>query len=246
MVFHIRVFAILFFIGSGIGTDDLLVFAMGSNEHTGIGKDILQGIHLVYQHVSGTGTHEKLNTAYFLLIEFGHQVGIVVGSSEIEGVVHDALGSCILELVFQCFQCGSQRIGIWHIHVAGYTSGSSSHTFGVHVGLVCQARITEMYMVVNYTRDEVKTSGIDGFVAWRSWSFTGFQYFGYYFIFYHDGTFEGLSFVYDACVVDVCSFHVLKLFVDIYGTSCSISIASLQRMLLRRCWSSFWMFPIRG
>ena len=37
----------------GIGADDVLVFAMGSDEHAGVGKNVLEGFHLVHKHIAG-------------------------------------------------------------------------------------------------------------------------------------------------------------------------------------------------
>ena len=207
MISHFRVIAIFLLVGGCIGTDDVLVFAMGSDEHTGIGKDILEGFHAVHEHIAGAGAHEELHATDVLLVQFSQIIRIVVRRSEVEGIVHDALGGGILELVFQSFEGCGLRIGVRHVHVAGHASGCCCHAFSVHVGLVCQARVTEMYMVIDDTREEIASLGIDGFITWSGWFFALLQHFGYHFVFYHDGTTEGLSFVHDPCVVDVCSFH---------------------------------------
>ena len=47
-----------FLILGNIVLDGFLVFAVGGNQHVCTVEDVQQAVHLVYQHVSGTGAHE--------------------------------------------------------------------------------------------------------------------------------------------------------------------------------------------
>ena len=135
------------------------------------------------------------------------QVGIVVGCAEVEGIVDEALGGGILELAFEGFEGGCLRVGVRHVHIAGHASGSGCLALGVHIGLVCEAGVAEVHMVVDDSGDEVHPLCVDGFIAGCGGLFALSQDFGYHLVFYHDGAAEGLSFVHDAGVMDVCSFH---------------------------------------
>ena len=144
-----KVFIVLAFVCGYIAVDDALVFAMGSNEHAGVLENVFQRVHLVDKHIPRTGSHEKLDATDALLVQVRNQPFIVVCRSEIEGVVGYTLLGGILKLVVQGFDRSRLWIGVGHIHIAGNTTGYGSHTFGMHISLVCQSWIAEVYMVVD-------------------------------------------------------------------------------------------------
>lgn len=191
----------------GVLADGVLVLAMGGYQHAGFREDGAQGFHPVYQHVARAGSHEQLHAAYPGLVQFLQQVDIVVGRSEVEGIVDDAFGGGVGKLLFQGFQRGGLGVAVRHVHEGGHASGCGSGCFGGHVRLVGQARVTEMHVVVNDTWNEVTAVGVYLFVARAGRAFVCVKHFADDFVFYDYGTGKAAAFVHDKGVVYPGTFH---------------------------------------
>ena len=60
---------------------------MGGDKQIGTAKDIAQTGHPVYQHITGTWTHEQFNATDTVFVQLCKLSVIVVGCSEITGIV---------------------------------------------------------------------------------------------------------------------------------------------------------------
>ncbi len=82
------VFSILF--------DNVLAFTMCGNQHVRSMEDVQQTIRFVYQHITGAGTHEKLDAelVYQLTKQlFEHKADLVAVSSKMSEMTPEAIKS---------------------------------------------------------------------------------------------------------------------------------------------------------
>lgn len=206
---HIVVVGILCLIFLCVFSDDGGVLAMDGNEQVGAAKDGAQAFHAVHQHVACARTHEELDTAHARTIQAGKVAVVVVRSAEVGGVIHDAAFVQQVELGVEGFEGSGLRQGVGHVHDAGHASCSSRPAFAEDVGLVRQARVAEVHVVVDGAWQQVAAGGVDGFVARGGEGFAVGQYFGDAALVGDDyGALYGLSLVDDEGVVDEGTFHV--------------------------------------
>ena len=78
---------VFFLVYLDIGFYDFLVFAMGGYQHVCAIEDFQKTVHFVYQHITGTGTHKQLDTAYAALVQLVEFRIVVIGRSEIARVI---------------------------------------------------------------------------------------------------------------------------------------------------------------
>ena len=119
MVGHVRVVAVESFCLCHVGVDDGRVFTMCHYGHGGSGKDSVECLLLVHEHVAGRRAHKKFYAWHRVWVKRGKLVGVVVGGSEEEGVVHHAVVSCHVELLLQCFKGCGLRHRVGHVEVSG-------------------------------------------------------------------------------------------------------------------------------
>ena len=79
--------------------------------------------------------------------------------------IHDAAFVQQVELGVEGFEGSGLRQGVGHVHDAGHASCGRRPAFAEDVGLVRQARVAEVHVVVDGTRQQVAAGGVDGFVA---------------------------------------------------------------------------------
>ena len=206
---HIVVVGILHLIFLCVFSDDGRVLTMDGNEQVGAAEDGAQAFHAVHQHVARARTHEELDAAHARTVQAGKVAVVVVRGAEVGGVVHDAAFVQQVELGVEGFEGSGLRQGVGHVHDAGHASCSSRPAFAEDVGLVRQARVAEVHVVVDGTRQQVAASGVDGFVAGGGEGFAVGQYLGDAALVGDDhGALYGLSLVDDEGVVDEGTFHV--------------------------------------
>ena len=92
--------------------------------------------------------------------ELAEGIYIIIRSAIEEGVVDMTLLTSQRLLLFQRLQRGSLRIAVRHIEVAGNATGSCRTALRIDVCLFRQARLTEVYVVVDDTWQYVATRGI--------------------------------------------------------------------------------------
>ena len=144
-----------------VGMDNLFVLAMSCDEARRLPEQAHQGLVLIDKHIARAGTHEQLDAAHLLgvgLHDFGE---VVVGGAEIEGIVGQRLLGGEVELLLQQHLRSGLRIGVGHIHERGHAASHGSTAFGVEVGLMGQAWLTEMHVFVNDAGDEVFACGVN-------------------------------------------------------------------------------------
>ena len=56
-------------------------------------------------------------------------------------------------------------VGVGHVHEAGQAAGDGRRRFGGHVGLVFQAGLAEVHLVVDHARQQAAAGGIDDILA---------------------------------------------------------------------------------
>ena len=148
-----------------------------------------------------------------MLVQLAEFAVIVVCSTEIAGMVYDTLLVQQIKFGVQGIQRSGHRICIGHIHDGGYTTCGSRTAFGEDVRFVGQPGIAKMYMVVDDARQQIASGGIYGLVTRGGERFPVGQYLCNAPVFYHYGTFHGLSFVDNRSVMYQCSFHIFLIFI---------------------------------
>ena len=86
-----------------------------------------------------------------MYIELREQIGIIISSAKEEAVINVALTSSQGKLVLQGFEGSSLRHCVGHIKIGCHASSSRSPTLRLHIGLFCQAWLTKMHMIIDYT-----------------------------------------------------------------------------------------------
>ena len=135
---HGRVFAILRFRLRHISVDNLGILAMGHYrqiELLGCTEHTLQGLHLIYQHIAGAGTHEEFDARNMMHIELGEGIHIVVGSTIEEAIVYMALPGTQLSLLLPRLKGGGLRHRIRHLEVRSDATISSCTAFTLDIRL---------------------------------------------------------------------------------------------------------------
>ena len=94
-------------------------------------------------------------------IELGKEIGIVVGGTKEETVVHVALLGCEGELLFQSLQCRSLWHRIGHIEIGGDTSSGGGTALCVDIRLLRQTWLTEVYVVVDDAWEHKTARSVD-------------------------------------------------------------------------------------
>ena len=111
----------------------------------------------------------------------------------------------------------SQRVAVWHLHIAGDASGNGCCRFRANVALMLKARLAEVHLIVDHPGYQIGTVGVEDLgVIWGRYVYTlnalPFNY---------QLTFGNAAFVDDACV-DYALIH------DRILTSASISTGTLK------------------
>ena len=197
---------------------------MGGNQHIRTVEYIQQAVHFIHQHITGTGAHEQLDAANAVFVQLVKFCIVVVGCSEVAGMVDDTLLIQQVEFGIQGIQRYGQRIGIGHVHNGIHPAGSRCTAFRQNICLMGKTRITKMHMVVDNAGQQVAACCINHFFTRGGKRLPVGKYFGDAPVFYHYRALYALSFVDNRSVVYQCSFHIFSfLSLDIYGTGCSIS-----------------------
>jgi hypothetical protein len=167
MVCHLRIIAVFCLCRCHVAIDDVRILAVGHNDHGRCGKDTIQSLTTINEHIASRGTHKELDARNAMWIELGEETGIVVGGTKEETVVHVALLSCEGEFFFQSLQRRSLRHGVGHIEIGGDASNGSGTALCVDVRLLRQTWLTEMYVVVDDAWEHKTTRSVDDLVIRR-------------------------------------------------------------------------------
>ena len=165
----IQVFTVQARIMGDVPFDDLLLFGMDGDKHSGFAENAFQAFLLIDQHITGGRTEEEFQTRHTATVQFTDFIHIVVRSAEEEGIVGNRCFSSPLQLPFQIGK--GRRLGfcIRHIHKGGHSAGYGGTAFAGDIALMRQSRFTEMYLVVDCARKQILPRGIDcGCIPGRS------------------------------------------------------------------------------
>ena len=168
---------------------------MSCDQHICSVENVQQTVTFVYQHITGAGTHKEFDAAYPMLVQLAELCVIIIGGTEVAGMVDNTLLIQKIELLFKCIESGSQWLCVRHVHDGSDTTGSSCTAFGKDIRFMGQSRITEMYMVVNDTRKQTAAGGIYCFITRGGQFFAISQYLGNLSVFNYYGTLHRTSLV---------------------------------------------------
>ncbi len=144
-----------------VGFDPRRVFAMAQQQGRNAGEQALQGRQVVHQHVAGGGAHEHLHRGDIAWIEGGHGVEVVAADAEVETVVGHAMGGGEALLFRQRFEAQRRRAGIGHVHETGDAARHGGAGFAGDRALLWITRLAEVHLVVDHSRQQVASGGID-------------------------------------------------------------------------------------
>lgn len=180
---------------------------MSCDQHICSVENVQQTVTFVYQHITGARTHKEFDAAYPMLVQLAELCVIIIGGTEVAGMVDNTLLIQKIEFLFKCIERGSQWLCVRHVHDGSDTTGSSCTAFGKDVRFMGQSRITEMYMVVNDTRKQTAAGGIYCFITRGGQFFAISQYLGNLSVFNYYGTLHRTSLVNYCSVMYQSSFH---------------------------------------
>ena len=156
----------------GVCPDGLFVLTVGTDRKRRFREDPFQGRLLVDEHIAGTRTNEDLDARRArCLLEF---VDVLRRGPDVEAVVDDGFRCCQRQFVVQSLDRSGRRFGIGHLEERRHAPFCAGKRPGVEIFLVCQSRIAEVDLIVDYAWNQHETGGIDGFVDMRSlWRIDG-------------------------------------------------------------------------
>ena len=97
-------------------------------------------------------------------VELWEECHVIICSPKEEAVVHMTLPCCEGELLFECLECRGLGNGVGHVEIGGHAPSCSCTALTVDVGFLRQARLTEMHMVVDDTRQHKTARSIDDLI----------------------------------------------------------------------------------
>ena len=135
--------------------DKFLVLAMRGNQAGRLLEYGFQNLILIDKHIARATAHKNLDATHFLRIGFHDFRKVVISRAEIERIVCQRLFGGKVKLLLQKLLRSGLRVGVGHVHKRGHATGHGCMAFGVDVPLVVQARLAEMHMLIDDTRNEV-------------------------------------------------------------------------------------------
>ena len=142
-------------LGGGFGQLDARgVLAVRQDDGGRVTEDAFEGGDAVDEHVSRGGAHENLYSADLARIDGLDGLDVGVGRSEEEGVVGDRGGRADGVFLFEFRVRGRGRVRVRHLHERRHAAGDGRAGFAGDAGLMRQARLTEMHLVVDQAGEE--------------------------------------------------------------------------------------------
>ncbi len=148
-----------------VGDDRRRVLAVRDDRHRCIAKDRIKCRRIVHQHVAGRCAHEHLDAGCRERIEMPDVLDVVVGRAEIERVVDARDFGRARVFCFERRAIHRGRSGVRHFHVAGNAAGEAGARFALDVGLVGEAGLAEVHLVVDHARQQPAAVGIEHALA---------------------------------------------------------------------------------
>ena len=183
MMLHGRILSVLSLSLRHVAVDDSGILAVRHHRQVQVLsrlEDALQRFHLIHQHITGAGTHEELDARHMVHIQLGKGIHVVIGGTIEEAVVYMTLLCAQLSLVIPRLQFGSLRHGIRHFHIGSHAAIGSRTALTLDIRLAGQSRLTEMNMVIYYTRQNETPRSIHYFIVDATGSHA-FKYIRYHF-----------------------------------------------------------------
>ena len=178
--------------------NNLLILAVGCDDAGRLFEKGFQCRILIHQHIAGAGTHEQFDTANLCGVSSNNLFNVVVGGTQIEGVVGERFLGRKVELVLQKRLGGGLRNRVGHLHDGGHAAGDGSAAFAGNVCLRRHTRLAEVHMLVNNARKKIFSTAIDqgGVFCVKNLSFR--HDFGNFAIGNQDASRNGFAFI-DYC-----------------------------------------------
>src|SRR5574344_399085 len=151
---------IFLFEGSDVCLYNASVFTVRHQQKRRGGKDAPKGFGTVHKHIACATSHKDFHASHTTGVQHLQCLHILVGSTKVERVVYTAMISCNLEFLLQSLNRGSRWLSVGHFHVRCHATSSGCAAFTGNICFVCHARLSEMHMVVNHTREEIQPCGV--------------------------------------------------------------------------------------
>ncbi len=122
---------------------------MNSDEHGGLPEDVFERLLVIDQHIARAGAHEYFESAHPRRIRAQHFIKVIVGHTHVKGVVGQRVPGRNLVLFFQQRLVEGRRLYVGHFHERGDAPRHSCPCFAADIAFVGQARLAEVYLIVN-------------------------------------------------------------------------------------------------
>ena len=143
-----------------VALDDGFLFGVDGDGQVGLAKDAADGVG-VHGAVAGGGSEEELEAGHVGGIEATDLVGVVVRSTEVEGVVGRRCIGRARHLPLPFAPCNGLGVRVGHVHEGGHAAGHGRTTLAGDGALVRHAGFAEMHMVVDHAGQQPLAAGVD-------------------------------------------------------------------------------------
>ncbi len=137
------------------------VFAVRRDQQRRARENPFERGRVVDKHVAGGRAHEHLHAAGEHGIDGFHHFEVVVRRTEVEAVVREGYTRGARVFVAQRGVGDRLRIAVRHLHVAGDAAGDSRFRLGGDRAFVLEPRFSEMHLVVDHSRDQIRAVRVD-------------------------------------------------------------------------------------
>lgn len=165
VVYDIRIVSVQLFGLSHIACDSTRVLTMCHDYFRRTSKYLSESLLPVHEHIARAAAHKKFDPRIHVSRDTEYLLHIIISSPYEKCIVdmHFPLGD--VHALLPSVERSSQRRDIGHIEHRSNPTSSSSPTLSVHVGLVCEPRISKVHMIIDDTRQEVQPRGINYYIS---------------------------------------------------------------------------------
>ena len=129
-------------------------------------------------------------------------INIVCSRSKVKRMIYNTFIPSISKFSLEGIYRDGLRVAIGHIHHRCHSPSGCSTTLGMHVGLLSQAWITKMHMVINTSRYKILPSSIDKTISRDSRDISATYDGSYTLVLYKNASYILLAFIDDGGLVD--------------------------------------------
>ena len=156
-----------------VGVDRGVVLAVHGHQARGLAEDVGQDGRIVYQQVASAAAHEDLDAAGLARREAADVREVVIAGPEVERVVRQRRARGQGATLFQGRGRERRRLHVGHVHEAGDPASHRRPRFVGEVGLVGEAGLAEVDLIVDQAGQQVLAAGLDGRIGETSGEVAG-------------------------------------------------------------------------